>query len=268
MQNLGKHNLLGVGIDALDYEAATAKIVDAARNQLGLAVSALAVHGLMTGVADKVHRYRLNRLDIVTPDGQPIRWALNLLYRTKLLDRVYGPVLTAKVCEQAARQGLPVFFYGSKQETLERLAHNVKERFPGLIVAGYEPSKFRRTTPQEKAEIAQRIRSSGAKVTFVGLGCPRQEVFAFEYRDALGMPVIAVGAAFDYHAGLASEPPLWMQRAGLQWFHRLLQDPRRLWRRYIILNTSFLLLLTLQALRVWHPSLDAAVEPASDMLYG
>ncbi|MDQ4143021.1 MAG: WecB/TagA/CpsF family glycosyltransferase [Actinomycetota bacterium] len=264
----GKRNVLGVLVDAVDYEAAVDKIVTAARAGAGFSVSALAVHGVMTGVGDPGQRYRLNHLDLVTPDGQPVRWALNLLHRTSLSDRVYGPTLTLEVCRAAAGEGLPVYFYGSREAVLERLEVRLRELFPDLIVAGRQPSLFRRTTGSERDRIVERIRASGARITFVGLGCPRQEVFAYEYRDALSMPVLAVGAAFDYLAGLLKEPPALMQRVGLQWLYRLLQDPRRLWRRYVLLNSAYLALLCLQALKLWRPDPVASQAPVGEILYG
>lgn len=267
MWDLGKGNVLGVLVDAVDYDAAVHKIVVAAKEGRGFAATALAVHGVMTGVLDPAHRYRLNRFDLVTPDGQPVRWALNLLHRTDLKQRVYGPTLTLAICAAAEEQGLPIYLYGSRQEVLDRLVANLCQRFPKLVIAGAEPSKFRRATPEEKAAIARRIRASGARITFVGLGCPRQEVFAYEYREVLGMPVIAVGAAFDYHAGLLDEPPRFFQDHGLQWFYRLAQEPRRLWRRYLILNPAFLTLLTLQALHLWQPRPGAAHPPAYEVSY-
>lgn len=268
MKDLGKRNLLGVLVDAIDYEAAVDKIITAAKAGQGFSVTALAVHGVMTGVGSKTHRYRLNNFDLTTPDGQPVRWGLNLLYGTRLEDRVYGPTLTLKVCEAAAKEGIPVFFYGSRPEVLDKLKENLETRFPGLNIVGTEASKFQQTTPQQKHEIAERIRDSGAQITFVGLGCPRQEVFAYEYRDELNMPIMAVGAAFDYHAGLLDEPPAFMQRYGLQWFYRLMQEPRRLWKRYLVLNTSFVSLFTLQALRLWQPSETNTEAPLEEVLYG
>ena len=266
--DMGKKNLLGVLVDALDYEAATERIIRAAEERRGFAATALAVHGVMTGVSEEVHRYRLNHFDMVTPDGQPVRWALNSLYGTRLEDRVYGPVLTLRVCEEAAGRGLPVYFYGSTPEVNARLVERLQKRFPALVIAGASPSKFRNTTEREKAEIADRIRASGARITFVGLGCPRQEVFAYEYRDVLRMPVVAVGAAFDYHSGTVKEPPAAVQRWGLQWAYRLGQHPRRLWRRYLLLNPAFVGLLILQRLRVWRPDPQAVRPPVGEVLYG
>jgi exopolysaccharide biosynthesis WecB/TagA/CpsF family protein len=252
MIDRGKHNLLGVLVDAVDYAAAVERIIRAASEQRPYAVSALAVHGVMTGYQDGAHRARINALDLVTPDGQPVRWALNLLHGAGLPERVYGPTLTLKVCERAAAEGLPIFLYGSKPETLERLRAALHGQFPTLTIAGVEPSKFRQVSADEKAEVVARIRASGARITIVGLGCPRQEVWAYEYREALGMPILAVGAAFDFHAGMVSQAPGWMQGHGLEWFYRLTREPRRLWRRYLILNPWYVGLVAAQALRLRH----------------
>lgn len=268
MPDGGKRNLLGVLVDAVDYETAVYNIITAAKQGKSLGVTALAVHGVMSGVINSVHRHRLNRLDLVVPDGQPVRWALNLLYRSGLEDRVYGPRLTIEVCSAATRERLPVYFYGSRQEVLERLVANLKSRFPQLVAAGVEPSKFRTTTEREKEDIVARIRSSRAKITFVGLGCPRQEVFIYEYREALSMPVVAVGAAFDYHAGLLTEPPPLVQRMGLQWADRLLREPRRLWKRYILLGPAFVALLVAQALGLWKPDPWNTQPPSTEVRYG
>jgi N-acetylglucosaminyldiphosphoundecaprenol N-acetyl-beta-D-mannosaminyltransferase len=264
----GKRNVLGVLVDAVDYEGAVERIVTAAKEGRGYSVSALAVHGVMTGVLDPEQRYRLNHLDMATPDGQPVRWALNLLHGARLRDRVYGPTLMLGLCRAAAEKGLPIYLYGSSQEVLDRLEPALGERVSGLAVAGAEPSKFRRTTAEEKAEIVDRIRRSGARMVFVGLGCPRQETFAYEYRDALRMPVVAVGAAFDFHAGLLPEAPPAMQRAGLQWLHRLIQEPGRLWKRYLTLNPAYLGLLGLQALGIWRPDPGTARRPGREVLTG
>jgi N-acetylglucosaminyldiphosphoundecaprenol N-acetyl-beta-D-mannosaminyltransferase len=268
VKSLGKRNVLGVLVDAVDYEYVVDEVLSAAEEGRSLAVSALAVHGVMTGVMDVEHRFRLNVLDIVTPDGQPIRWALNRLYGTQLQDRVYGPHIAEMVCGEAARRGFSVYFYGTTPEILDRIAGACRRRFPGLVIAGIEASKFRRTTPEEKREIVERIRSSGAQITFVGLGCPRQEIFAHEYRDSLGMPVIAVGAAFDYLAGVRAEPPPLVQRMGLQWLHRLLQEPRRLWRRYLVLNPLYVMLLMFQGLRLWRPDPSNVRVPQRELMWG
>lgn len=264
----GKKNLLGVLIDAVDYEAALARILDAARTRRRYAVSALAVHGVMTGVLDDTHRYRLNHFDLVVPDGQPVRWGLNLLHRVGLADRVYGPTLTLKLCERAAVEGLSIFLYGSREEVLEAFAANLQRRFPGLQIAGMQPSRFRQLSAEEQAETAAQIRASGAAMTFVGLGCPRQEVWAFELRELLDMPLVAVGAAFDFHAGKLAQAPPQLQRLGLEWAFRLSKEPRRLWQRYLVLNPLYLWLLGLQisGMRRFEP--EQATPPRQALRYG
>jgi len=234
MIDRGKHPILGVNVHAVDYEAAIARILRAACERRPCAVSALASHGVMTGYLDPTHRRRLNGLDLVVPDGQPVRWALRWCHGIPLPDRVYGPMLTLKVAEATAAMNLPVYFYGSTEAILQRLISNLKRRFPSLPIAGYEPSRFRKITSAEKQQVVERIKQSGARLVFVGLGCPRQEVWAYEYREALGMPILAVGAAFPFHAGLLPQAPSWMQRTGLEWLFRLIQEPQRLWRRTLL----------------------------------
>jgi N-acetylglucosaminyldiphosphoundecaprenol N-acetyl-beta-D-mannosaminyltransferase len=242
------------------------RIAEAADERRAYGVSALAVHGVMTGVLDPEQRYRLNGLDLVMPDGQPVRWGLNRLYGTGIPDRVYGPKLMLVACELAAERGYPVYLYGSRQTVLERLVPRLRLLVPGIEIAGAEPSKFRPVSSEEKLDIVERIVSSGARITFVGLGCPRQEVFAYEYRHALEMPVIGVGAAFEYRAGTVKEPPEAVQRLGLQWAYRLAQDPGRLWRRYLVLNPAYVALLLLQLSGVWKPE-PAGTPPTRELGY-
>lgn len=251
----GKGSIIGILIDAVDYKAAVDRIILAARESRPMAVSALAVHGLMTGVLHREYKYRLNHFDLLVPDGQPVRWALNLLYRAKLRDRVYGPNLMLALCSRAEKEGLGIFLYGSTQAVLSGLRKNLECRFPSLPIAGMEPSKFRRLSPEEKTELTARIRSTGAAIVFVGLGCPRQEIWAYESREALSMPVVAVGAAFPFFAGTVPQAPKWMQDRGLEWLFRLVAEPR-LWRRYLFLNPLYLFLVALQLLRLSNFSTD------------
>lgn len=267
MLNRSKRNLLGILVDAVDYEAAVDRVLDAARAHRGAAISALAVHGVMTGVLDPTHRYRLNRFDLIVPDGQPVRWALNLMYGTRLEDRVYGPELTLRVCERAAKEQLRVFFYGTTQPVLERMQRNLLTRFPRLRIAGMEASKFRRLTQQEAIELSKRIRDSGAAIVFAGLGCPRQETWAYEFRDLLSMPILAVGAAFPFIAGELRQAPPKLQRIGMEWFFRLCMEPKRLWRRYALLNPAYLGLVMMQYARIRTFDIEG-IMPESSMLFG
>jgi N-acetylglucosaminyldiphosphoundecaprenol N-acetyl-beta-D-mannosaminyltransferase len=240
MINKGKYSILGINIHAVDYEYAVEQIADAAEKRCPCSVSALAVHGVMTGFLDPIHARRLNGLDLVVPDGQPVRWALAWLHGQKLLDRVYGPNLTLKTLETFADRGLSIYLYGSKPEVVAQLVENLQIRFPTLKVAGHEPSKFRRLSESERLELVERVKSSGANALVLGLGCPRQEVWAYEYRDLLGIPILAVGAAFDFFAGNLPQAPRYLQDLGLEWLFRLLQEPKRLWKRYLLLNPLYL----------------------------
>ncbi|MBE9116814.1 WecB/TagA/CpsF family glycosyltransferase [Lusitaniella coriacea LEGE 07157] len=268
MIDAGKRNVLGVNVNIIDYDAAVERIVQAAKTQQGMAISALAVHGVMTGVLDDTHRYRLNEFDLICPDGQPVRWALNTMYKAKLRDRVYGPNLTLLTCERAAQEGLPIYLYGSRLEVLNAFTENLKARYPGLQIAGAQPSRFRQISTEEKQEIVEQIKASGAAIAFVGLGCPRQEVWAYEYRDQLSMPLLAVGAAFDFHAGLLPQAPKTMQNLGLEWLFRLIQEPQRLWKRYVLLNPHYVWLLSQQMLGFRKFSPATAQPPAQELRYG
>jgi len=267
MRNAGKKNILGILIDAVDYEAAVDRIFRAAKERQGAAVSALAVHGLVTGALDREQKFRLNRFDLLVPDGQPVRWVLNWRYGAGLADRVYGPNLTLKVCARAANENVPLYFYGGTPEILEGLRQSLERKFPGIVIAGMEPSKFRRLAPDEKDELARRVLSSGASILFVGLGCPRQEVFAYEFRGVLPIPVLAVGAAFPFLAGLLPQAPAWMQNAGLEWLFRLACEPRRLWRRYVFLNLAYVVLVAMQTLGIYRFRIEGQ-SPAKELLYG
>jgi N-acetylglucosaminyldiphosphoundecaprenol N-acetyl-beta-D-mannosaminyltransferase len=268
MISRGKRNVLGVKIDVIDYESAVEQIVEAAKSRRPFAVTALAVHGVMTGAMDPEQRFRLNQFDLAVPDGQPVRWALNLLHSADLNDRVYGPTLMLKLCERSAKEGLPIYLYGSNADVLSKLRQRLQSKFPALKIAGSQPSRFRRVTAEEKKEIVKTIRDSGTSVVFAGLGCPRQEVWAYEYRDALSMPVVAVGAAFDFHAGTVPQAPSTLQRAGLEWAYRLSKEPKRLWRRYALLNPLYVAMVTAQATGLRNFDHTPGTQPTQELNYG
>jgi len=268
MVDCGKQNVLGIEISVIDYAAATARIIDAARRPQPLAVSALAVHGLMSGVLDPELKYRLNRFDLLCPDGQPVRWAINCLGEAKLEERVYGPFLMLHVCEAAAREGLGVFLFGSSAEVLARLKTGLVEKLPELTIAGWQPSRFRKATEEEVARDVGAIRDSRASIVFAGLGCLRQEVWAYEMRERLGVPILAVGAAFDFHAGTLPMAPPRLQRCGLEWAYRLWHEPRRLWKRYFYLNSLYVAAILLQLTGIKRYDPKRAKQPAGLARFG
>ncbi len=270
MIDQGKQNVLGVGIDAVDYEAAVDRIVQAAQAKEPLGVSAPAVHGLMEAVNDPAHRHRINDLELVVPDGQPVRWALRALHGIDLPDRVYGPTLMLKTCEAAAENGLGIYLFGGTSELLAELKANLERQFPELKIVRTRPSAFRTITPDEKAELVADIAGSGADIVMVGLGCPRQEVWTYEFKQEVSRPILAVGAAFNFHAGQLDQAPDKLGDWGLEWAYRLVKEPRRLWRRYLILNPHYVALLARQRAGGSPERFDLAntVEPDTEVLYG
>jgi N-acetylglucosaminyldiphosphoundecaprenol N-acetyl-beta-D-mannosaminyltransferase len=267
MIDRGKHRILGIPISAVDYETAVERITTAAKQRRSLTVSALAVHAVMTGAMDPVHRYRLNQFDLLVPDGQPVRWALNRFHGTGLRQRVYGPTLMLETCRRAAAEKLPIFLFGNP-DVLDELQMRLRERFAGLEIAGAHAAKYSRVSADERRELLAAIRASGAAITFVGLGCPRQDIWTFECHRQLSMPVISVGAAFDMHAGRVPQAPRFMQDRGLEWLFRLLHEPRRLWRRYLVTSPMFVSMLALERLGLRRFDGAEMRAPAEEVLVG
>jgi N-acetylglucosaminyldiphosphoundecaprenol N-acetyl-beta-D-mannosaminyltransferase len=203
-------------------------------------VTAAAVNLVMSAQEDPATMEATLGATLAVPDGQPLVWALRALGYPRAT-RVYGPDLMAKFCERAARSGIPIYLYGGRTpEALALLEAKLGERFPGLrIVGGFSPP-FREPTPEEQDAAVAAIESSGAAVVWVGIGQPKQEKWMGRMRPQLSAPLlVGVGAAFDFHAGLVSQAPPWMQRNGLEWVYRLSREPRRLWRRYARYNPLF-----------------------------
>ena len=248
-----KCDLFGVSVSPTTYDEVVAAVVAAAQLRRPLTVTALATHGLMEAAHDELLGSVVNSIDIVTPDGQPLRWALNALYKRSLTDRVYGPDLTRKVIAAAEEKGLSVFFFGSSEETCQQLVAAVMAQHPQLVVAGYQADRFREATPDEDAADVARILESRADIVFCGRGCPRQERWVAAHRESLPLPTLAVGAAFDYIAGNLKRPPGWMQDHGLEWLARLVQEPGRLWRRYLVTNSQFIVQFVRALVRVKAP---------------
>jgi len=204
-------------------------------------VTAVAVNLLMSAREDPEAGAALLGATLAVPDGQPLVWALRALGNPGAT-RVYGPDLMARFCARAARDGTPMYLYGGRTpEALDLLERRLRERFPGIrIVGGYSPP-FRALSAAEEEDVIARIDSSGAAVVWVGTGQPKQEKWMLRMRPRLTAPLlVGVGAAFDFHAGLVSQAPAWMQRSGLEWLYRLSREPRRLWRRYARYNPLFL----------------------------
>ena len=182
---------------------------------------------------------------MVTPDGMPLVWLLRAL-GIREASRVYGPTLTLHVCDAVAAAGVPVGFYGGTPESLRAFENALMGRFPELQVAYRHAPPFRDLTADEDERVVGDILASGARILFVGLGCPKQERWMAAHKDRLPLVQIGVGAAFDFHSGRVRQAPAWLQNFGMEWAFRLAMEPRRLWRRYLVNNPRFLLLAALQ----------------------
>lgn len=225
---------------ALSCEEAASVIVDNARKRRSFGVTALAVHGLVESLTEPSLGEKINRIDMIVPDGQPVVWALNSLYKLGIAFKIPGPTLTLEVLKQADEHKLNVFLFGSTADTLLKFKQHIETTYPGLTVCGIHEDRFRDATQLEDEQDVTKINASGAHIVLVGRGCPRQEHWVADHVGKIDAAMMAVGAAFDYHAGKLVRAPLWMQKMGLEWFFRLLQEPGRLWKRYLVTNSIFM----------------------------
>jgi N-acetylglucosaminyldiphosphoundecaprenol N-acetyl-beta-D-mannosaminyltransferase len=241
--------ILEIRVSPTSYASATAQIRTWALAGESRDVNATGVHGIMEAHDSPDFKNILNRADMITPDGMPLVWMMRLK-GIRGQTRVYGPTLMLHVLEMAAREKIPVGFYGADDPTLERLVRRLCERFPGLQVAYAFSPPFRYLDKQESAKITEEISTSGVRILFVGLGCPKQERWMAEQKGKIPSVMLGVGAAFDFLAGSKPQAPTWMQAIGLEWLFRLLHEPRRLARRYLYNNPRFVLLALVDLLGI------------------
>ncbi|MCX6898301.1 MAG: WecB/TagA/CpsF family glycosyltransferase [Verrucomicrobia bacterium] len=205
------------------------------------------VYGVMNAQNDAIHRRAINDADLAVPDGMPLVWLTRWLGARQMQRRVYGPDLFFAACEVAQRKGWRHFFYGGAPGVAEKMAEVLRNRFPGLQVAGIESPPFRKLTAEEDAAMCERVNVAAPDVMWIGLGGPKQDLWMAEHAPRLRVPVlVGVGAAFDFFAGQVSQAPRWMREHGLEWFYRLVVEPRRLWYRYLVYNPWFVLCLLLE----------------------
>lgn len=240
-----QRRIVGMRVDASTYADATAQVIRAARERQAFWLCPACVQTVLEAHRSPSFRRVMDTASLVTTDGMPLVWSLSLL-GVRNSQRVYGPTLTERILDVAAVSDIPVGFYGASQDTLDKLVKRCAERWPGLKVAYAYSPPYRPPTPEEDAETIRRIHESGARIVFVSLGCPKHELWAHDHYKILNMPVLAVGAAFDFIAGAKPQAPHWLQSMGLEWLFRLCTEPRRLWRRYLLGNPTFVMLLAAQ----------------------
>jgi N-acetylglucosaminyldiphosphoundecaprenol N-acetyl-beta-D-mannosaminyltransferase len=239
-------NVLGVGVHAIDLHGAASIIESAVREGAKGYVCVTSVHGVMEAQRDPEFRDILNRALLVTPDGMPTVW-VGRMQGNAPMERVFGPDLMLEVCRRSAETGVRHFLYGGKPGIAGELAESLRRRFPGIAVVGTFTPPFRPLDPSEQLAFERQVETTLPDIVWVGLSTPKQEKFmAANFRRLSCTIMIGVGAAFDIHTGHVKDAPQWMKDTGLQWAHRLYQEPGRLWRRYLVNNSAFLAALSLQ----------------------
>lgn len=244
---LASRFILGVRTDPTSYSDASRRVLSWSHGAESRYVCVSNVHVTMESHDSADYRALVNAADLVTPDGRPLVWALRL-FGVRDATQVRGTTLVLRLLGEAAAAGIPAGFYGSTRNVLDRIMRVCKERYPDLHVAYAFAPPFRPLSEAEDAAVVRDINRSGARILFVGLGCPAQERWMASHKGSVNSVMLGVGAAFDFLAGVKPEAPTWMQRVGLEWCFRLASEPRRLWRRYAYHNPRFVALLLEQYL--------------------
>jgi N-acetylglucosaminyldiphosphoundecaprenol N-acetyl-beta-D-mannosaminyltransferase len=243
-------NVLGVGVHAIDLPSAVRIIEDAVREGVKGYVCVTSVHGVMEAQRDPEFRDILNQSLLVAPDGMPTVW-VGHMQGNPGMKRVFGPDLMLEVCRRSAGTGIRHFLYGGKPGIADELAEGLRRRFPGITVVGTFTPPFRPLDPCEQLALEKQLGAASPDIVWVGLSTPKQETFMAENFQRLpGKIMVGVGAAFDIHTGHVKDAPKWIKDAGLQWAHRLCQEPRRLWKRYLVNNSAFLVAISLQLIGI------------------
>jgi N-acetylglucosaminyldiphosphoundecaprenol N-acetyl-beta-D-mannosaminyltransferase len=245
-------DVLGMRVDATSYEDASRRVVWWAQEGRSAYVCVASVHMVMETFDSKAFREVVNGADLITPDGRPLMWALRSL-GVKGASQVRGTDLTTHVVEHAAREKVQIGLYGGTPESLDSFVRVLEARYPEVKVACRIAPPFRPLTAEEDEDVTREIVASGARILFVGIGCPKQERWMAGHKGRIPAVMLGVGAAFDFHTGRVRQAPHWMQVAGLEWVFRLVMDPRRLWKRYAKHNPRFVGLFLRQLLRTRRP---------------
>jgi N-acetylglucosaminyldiphosphoundecaprenol N-acetyl-beta-D-mannosaminyltransferase len=243
---LPRVNVLGVGISATNLKVAVAEIEGWIARGERHYVNVCTVQTVMECQRDRRLQHLVNHSGLSTPDGMPLVW-LSHVHGYRDAGRVYGPDLMLALCARSGATGHRHFFYGGAPGTADRLAQRLAARYPGLVVAGTYTPPFRPADADEDRDVLDAINAAAPDIVWVGLGTPKQDYWVARHRARLSASaIIAVGAAFDFNAGVLRQAPRWMQRSGLEWLFRLMQEPRRLAYRYLVYNPVFVALVGLQ----------------------
>jgi len=245
---LNKKRILSIDVSGGAYEEFVSLILTLGRRKKSSYVCIANAHMLVEAHWSKYFQRVVNGADIVTPDGMPVSKCFKFLYRTRQ-DRVDGMSLLPRLIKEASETDLSVYFYGGSPELLKQATIFLVENYPSLKIAGTHSPPFRYLTHAEKTAVADKINRSGANIVFVSLGCPRQEKWMAEMKDSVRSVMIGIGGALPVFIGLQKRAPVWMQKNSLEWLYRLLLEPRRLFKRYLVTNFVFLWLLFIEKLK-------------------
>lgn len=238
-------NVIGANIDSLSWNQVLDRLAGWASRRESRYVCICNVHSVTTAYQDRDYSQVIEAADMVTPDGAPVAWFMRMTGVPRQ-QRINGPDLMWRYCEEAAQRDESIYLYGGRPATLVTLQDKLLQNFPGLKIAGAYSPPYRQLTEKEDNAVVNSINRSGAGTVWVSLGCPKQEKWMADHHGVIDATMIGVGAAFDYHAGTIKRAPIWMQRHGLEWLHRLCSEPRRLWKRYLVTNTLFVLYASCQ----------------------
>ncbi len=243
------YKVLGVRVDAVQIPDVVERMEEWIARREGCQYIAVAgMHGVTEAQHDVEFKTILNSAGLVVADGMPLVW-IGRRHGFEMRRRVYGPELMARFCALTAPKGYRHFFYGGAPGVADDLASRFISRFPGMVIAGTCSPPFRALTAEEDRAVVRAIEIARADVVWVGLSTPKQERWMFEHRDRLNVPVlVGVGAAFDFHTGRIAQAPEWIGEHGFEWLFRLSQEPRRLWRRYLVYGAEFAALVLLELL--------------------
>lgn len=246
--NAPHKKILTMPVAITSYEDSGQLIMAATTRKIGKYICVANVHMCMEAYDSPEFNAVVNNADLVVPDGVPLVWGLKALGE-KSANQVRGSDLLLHLCKKAEQSTTPIGLYGGTPESLMDFAGFLQREYPALLIAFSSSPPFRALTQVEKDNYIAQINQSGARIIFVGIGCPKQEKWMAEHRDKLSCVMIGVGAAFDFFSGRKTHAPLWMQKSGLEWLYRLASDPRRLWKRYLKHNPRFIWFFGKQLLR-------------------
>jgi N-acetylglucosaminyldiphosphoundecaprenol N-acetyl-beta-D-mannosaminyltransferase len=243
--------LLGMRVDAISYPDLSEKAIAWIGEKSGRSIFAANTHMVMEAYDNPAFRKVVNSADLVTPDGMPLVWWLRSM-GVKNQPRVYGPDVMLHLCDFAAKQGLSVGLLGSTSEVLGPLITQLSVKFQGLKVGYSFCPPFSGISEMDDMDLQREIKTSGVRILFVSLGCPKQEKWIAAHRESIPAVMVGVGAAFPLLAGKLDQSPPWMQQVGLEWLFRLTREPGRLWKRYLYTIPRFTILVILESLGIIH----------------